>query len=68
MNMLCYQHVTIDCGSFMYLARGSYILCKHKHDPKAWHDIVSGGEDQVASVMNDQGGPAVENYRRFVFS
>ena len=23
MNMLCYQHVTIDCGSFMYLAGGS---------------------------------------------
>lgn len=66
-NMLSYQHIMIDCESFMYLAGGSLIACKHRDGAKAWRDIVSTGEYQVALVLSDQGGMAMEMYRRCVF-
>ena len=54
MNTLSYQHITIDCESFMCLARGSLIPCKHTDGPKARHDIVSTGKDQMAFMLNDK--------------
>ena len=54
MNMLSYQHITIDCESFMCLTRGSLIPCKHTDGTKAWHDIVSTSKDQMAFMLNDK--------------
>lgn len=36
-------------------------------DPKTLHDIVSTGKDQVASVLSDQEGTTMEQWK-FVFS
>lgn len=52
--MLSYQHITIDCESFMCLTRGSLIPCKHTDGAKAWHDIVSTSKDQMAFMLNDK--------------
>ena len=54
MNMLSYQHIMIDCESFICLARGSLIPCKHMDGAKAWHDIVSTGKDQMTLMLSNK--------------
>lgn len=54
MNMLSYQHIMIDCESFICSARGSLIPCKHMDGAKAWHDIVSTGKDQMTLMLNNK--------------